>query len=1087
MESNACAGVRVESLARQFSKLFPRVSHVQQEPARAPVIGIATEACGTPQPVAECTCGEVLQQRLVERCRLRVALTVRESTEQTAAALRERQAGATKAGGNDMAATSDFHNLSPWSAERSAGITEDQYRSLFENSIDAILLANPYGIVEAANPAACRIFQRTEQEICSLGRGGLIDPNDSRLATLLQERDRTGRFTGELNLIRKDGSIFPGEVSSAFYADNSGTKKASIIIRDVSERRRAEEALRVISEGTAGATGAEFFKLLVRHLASALRVRYAFIAECAVPDRKRVCTLAFWAGDDFTDNISYALAGTPCEGVINGEVCHYVDGVQALFPLDEGLVTLGARSFLGIPLRSRADEVIGHLAVLDDKPLTVTPSDMAILKLFAVRGTAELKRKQAEDELRASEQRFRALFESAPIGISINDGDGNYLHVNQAFQDLLEYSEQELTSMSCFDVTFKDDIPISRDLFLRLKSGERAGFQIDKRNVRRDGEPIWVAMKAQAVRDADNNFRYAFAMAEDITERMHAQAVLQRAHDELEERVAQRTAQLSQMNTLLSQAKEVAETANRAKSEFLARMSHELRTPLNSVLGYAQILTRDTNLTAWQRQGLEIMRRSGESLLAMINEILDLSKIEAGQMELHPKDFHLPAFFSELSEITLQRAKQKGIAFAFEADSELPGIVRGDEQRLRQLLLNLLSNAVKFTDAGGVTLRVRLVPGERGGARLYFDVADTGIGIEPHQLQEIFLPFHQVGDRHRRAEGTGLGLTIGRELAHMMGGDLSVQSAPGKGSVFSGVISLGVADDRVATGGSHAGRGRIVTGYRGARRRILVADDIAENRQVIIDMLAPLGFDLLEARSGEEVIERMPSFNPDLILLDLRMPEMDGFEAARRIRALSEFKDVAIVALSANVFQAARQQSAQAGCDDFLVKPVSFDGLLDKLQSHLGIEWTRRAADEPPRTPVARKDPTATLPAAEARRLLDLSQTGDIHGILAALEELERLDPQHESLVAELRALARDFRIREIRDRVAGLAVQEQFARRRGSDGFGAFSTILRRRSASWAIERATSPPKNPSSTLAGNRKRAAYGVLYVAKVEEAT
>ena len=288
---------------------------------------------------------------------------------------------------------------------------EERFSSLFENSIDAVLLSTPDGTIEAANLAASRLFGRTAEEICGIAGFRLVDPSDTRLQSLLEERERTGRFRGELFYKRKDGSTFLGEVSSAFYQDHSGKTKAAVIIRDITDRKRVEETLRHITEGTAGSTGDEFFRSLVKHLARALQVRYSFVAECTDETKKNVRMLAFWQGEDFGNNIEFPLAGTPCESVIQGNVCSYPERLQVLFPEDEGLVALGAQSYAGVPLVNRVGNILGHLVVIDDKPRVFSEQAFSFLRIFATRAGAELERKHAADALRKSQERLRTLLD----------------------------------------------------------------------------------------------------------------------------------------------------------------------------------------------------------------------------------------------------------------------------------------------------------------------------------------------------------------------------------------------------------------------------------------------------------------------------------------------------------------------------------------------------------------------------------------------------------------------------------------------------------------------------------------------------
>ncbi len=303
---------------------------------------------------------------------------------------------------------------------------QGRFRSVFENSIDAILLSDADGRIEAANRAACELFGRTEAEICADGRQGLIDPDDSRLEQFLEERRRTGYFTGELTYLRKDGAKFLGEVSSALYQDGAGATKAAVIIRDVTQRRFVETALRVVTEGTATATSGDFFQKMVRHIAGALGVHYAFVTECSNAAKTHVRMLAFWDGDKFGNELVYAVKHTPCQRVIDGEICAYPQGITALFPEDKDLVRLEAEGYLAAPLFGATGNVIGHLAVLDSKPMKVSPAEVSILKIFAARAGAELERVRAERDLEWRNAELRALLE-------VNRTIGRYLERDHLF------------------------------------------------------------------------------------------------------------------------------------------------------------------------------------------------------------------------------------------------------------------------------------------------------------------------------------------------------------------------------------------------------------------------------------------------------------------------------------------------------------------------------------------------------------------------------------------------------------------------------------------------------------------------------
>lgn len=525
----------------------------------------------------------------------------------------------------------------------------------------------------------------------------------------------------------------------------------------------------------------------------------------------------------------------------------------------------------------------------------------------------------------------------------------------------------------------------------------------------------------------------ALVVSAVVIERQQAEQRLIQAKEELEVKVEERTAELKA-------SRDAAEVASKAKSEFLANMSHELRTPLNGILGYAQILQQHESLSDRGSKGISIIHQCGNHLLNLINDVLDLAKIEARKLELHPQDIHLPQLLEEVVEICRIRADQKEIAFDYAVDPHLPTGVKVDEKRLRQVLINLLGNAIKFTDAGSVTFRVAVVkddaarilgkgeqqvtgdeersapeePAVQAGAtilcaddpfletcRLRFEIQDTGVGIPANQLETIFQPFEQTGEAKQRSEGTGLGLTISTQIVALMGGDLTVASCPGVGSTFSFEVNVPLVESWVEALTRSAPAQ--IKGYTGDQRTVLIVDDRWENRSVLISLLTPLGFAIAEASNGEEGLAQAQAVQPDLIITDLSMPVMDGYAMMQRLKQLPRLATIPIVASSASVFQNFQSASIAAGAAAFLPKPVQAEELLSLIQRLLQLTWIHASASTPPsaRTPQTTESlvPDAPMPIPPQEWLVDLHQLA-LQGRLRSIQQrLTQLAAETEAYV----------------------------------------------------------------------------------------
>ncbi|CAN5891712.1 hypothetical protein BH23PLA1_BH23PLA1_14160 [soil metagenome] len=602
-------------------------------------------------------------------------------------------------------------------------------------------------------------------------------------------------------------------------------------------------------------------------------------------------------------------------------------------------------------------------------------------------GTDNTARKQVEAERMLLDQRVRdqqfytrSLIESNIDALITTDPQGIISDVNKQMEALTGWTRDELIGTPFKDY-FTD--PERAEAGIKLVLGESKVTDYELTARARDGKETVVSYNAPTFHDRDRKLQGVFAAARDVTERKRYEQSLKQA--------------------------------NRAKSVFLANMSHEIRTPMNAILGFSQLMLRDQDLTPRQSQYLGTINRSGEHLLALINDILEMSKIEAGRTTLNLSTFDLPVLLKDLEMMFRVRTDEKKLSFSVETIADVPQFIVADINKLRQVFINVLGNAVKFTDQGGIGMRVRADRLSATGPCLRVEVEDTGPGISPDDQEKLFRHFEQTKTGQQAGTGTGLGLAISREFVRLMGGDITVSSQVGRGSVF--VIHLPLKEGEAQAVQAKDNPRHVLRLQPGqATCRVLIVDDIEDNRQLLEQLLAPIGFEVRLATNGAEAVQEFEQWRPHLVLMDFRMPVMDGHEAIRQIRAMAGGEVPKIIAVTASAMDDNRQELMEIGADDFVGKPFRELELFQKIHAHVGVEY------------LYAEDPTATA-HEEAAELTPESLSGwpqeligpmreavimaDLDELLARIQEVETRDPR---IAQELRRLAEGFEYQKLID-----------------------------------------------------------------------
>jgi PAS domain S-box-containing protein len=848
--------------------------------------------------------------------------------------------------------------------------SEVKFRRIVENASDLIATAIPDGTLTYISPNVSTLLGYHNTELIGGYFAPIVHPDDVQLALhAIQQVITTGtNYEYETRLVHRDGSLRYVISNVSMYEGADGNPMLLSFARDITDRKRLEEELRK-SEAK--------FRAIVENANDMIYVigndgRIVYMSPNSIG-------LTGYAPEE--------MEGRSFEPFLYPEDLPIaINAVQRAIAGEK--VSFETRSFYKDGrIYWTSSNVVPFQMPTGERGLMGISRDVS-------------DRKRLEEELRQSQQFLNSVVDNIPLGFFAKDvrNEFRYVLINRYAERFMTLSRDEGLGHNDYELLpehLADFYRQQDEAVLQQRSlVETPEVEITRHN----GEQFLARVIKFPLFDDQGNLTHLLCLSDDITER-------------------------KQREEELRLAKDAAEAANRAKSTFLANMSHELRTPLNVILGFTQIMERENALSDRQRNFITTINRSGEHLLNLINDVLEMSKIEAGRITLTPEPFHLLHLLHNLQEMFQIRADAKRLTLTFDLDPDLPTTVIADQGKLRQVLINLLSNAVKFTEQGEITLQVTLssiasppppLPSRQSFTSvLHFTVMDTGIGIAPEEVEQLFQPFMQTTSGTQMKEGTGLGLTISRQFVQLMGGDIQLRSVVGQGSTFMFQIPITLVDEPVSAPQRHQGRVLgLVPGQ--PTYRLLIVDDRVDNRNLLTHLLQPLGFDIQTASNGQEAIALWQSWLPHLIWMDMRMPVMDGYDATRHIRALeqahaaNDHPPTKIIALTASAFEEQRATILAAGCDDLVRKPFREQLIFDKLTEHLGVQfiYTETASLERQNIETLRADAFQVMPPEWIQALHRAAIALDDDWLLQLIAEIP---PEHAIFADQLRKLISCF------------------------------------------------------------------------------
>lgn len=852
--------------------------------------------------------------------------------------------------------------------------SEQRFRDLVESTNDWIWEVNTAGVYTYASPRVETLLGYKPNEVVGNTPFDFMPPAEAdRVTELLSGNTTEPRPIAGLvkTNLHRNGSRLVLETNCVPYFDDKGAFLGYRgVDRDITERARVEQALE---------QAAKEWTLAMN----------AFDDAIYLLDANRKLVRANQAFYDFIHSTSEQAVGRhivelthPRGKAVLCPIC------SAQEEMRDAIITLEADhpvNLADVPIEVRVK------MIRDDEG----KSTGILVDIHDLSHSRKL-----DEELRQAHEHLKLTqfgIDHVSDAIYLIDTHAHFQYVNEEACTRHGLARNELLKKNLSDVD--PNYPLERwpEHFAKLKQRGTLIFETQHRHG--DGSLFPVEVVANYIRYADDEYNFAFAR--DITERKQIESGLRQSRENLEEQVELRTAELKL-------AKEAAEEANRAKSAFLANMSHELRTPLNAILGFAQLMARDERIPTDELENLKTINRSGTHLLALINDVLEISKIEAGRPSVNIESIDLHELLDRLVEVMKMRAEQKGLELLLKQADNLPRYVKTDLTKLRQVLLNLLSNAVKYTEKNTITLQA-IAEELDNQLWLKFEVIDTGIGIAPEELEHIFQAFYQVTPGSLvTSGGTGLGLAISLEYAHLLGGDLSAESTPGQGSVFR----LRLPTELASPVEQEKARTHRVIGLAPdqPRYRILVAEDNRDNQRLIATLLRQTGFSVRTVENGQAAIEACATWHPHLIWMDMRMPVMDGYEASRRIKEISENKHIRIAALTASAFEEDREAILAAGCDAFVRKPLKEGELFKVMGNLLGVQYVYEKVRDKPAAPKG-KLKLDELPEEWVTKLKEATLALDVEKLHEFVDQIQKISPQ---LANSLAAVVAEYRFDEI-------------------------------------------------------------------------